>query len=95
MKVFLLALLLISCGTDKESAPGPGPGPDNGKTSWQRVSQIHDQYCIQCHSNSSFIRSEALLKASTAKQRVNNGNMPQAPITMPDSVRREYLNFFF
>lgn len=102
MKRILLALLLIGCGTDVQTVeptptpgPGPGPIPGNDKTTFQEITQLHQTYCIQCHANSGFVRSESLLKASTAKQRVQNGSMPppNGP-RMGDADRQKYLNFF-
>ena len=109
MKRHLLTLFLLAgCGSDVQQVPsptptpnpipnpGPGGGDDPKPTSWQRVEQIHQQYCIQCHANSRFIRDAESLKASSAKARVQNGSMPppNGP-RMPPEVREEYLDFFF
>ena len=100
MKKFILfSILLISCGTDKiidNQQPNEPPViiDPNEKPSFSRIQEIHRQYCIQCHANSSFVKSEELLKASTAKQRVINKSMPQRPVVMPEAVRNEYLGFF-
>jgi len=101
MKRFIFASFLIaSCGTDQvvDRAPPTGNPPvvvdPNQKPSFARIQQLHDQYCVQCHANSGFLRSEDALKSSTAKQRVLNKNMPQRPVVMPDAARAEYLSFF-
>ena len=99
--IFSIALLVSPCGTDKvveepppSPGPGPGPGPSPG-TSWAEMERLHAEYCIQCHANSGFVRNEAALKASSAKQRVQNGSMPppNGPV-MPQEERQLYLNFF-
>lgn len=104
MKRLLLAVFLVGCGTDVTTeapplspgpGPTPGPGPIDGKTTFAEITQLHQKYCIQCHANSGFIRNETLLKGSSAKQRVQNLNMPppNGP-EMGDEDREKYLDFF-
>lgn len=99
----LTFLLLIACGSDETVNNTPAPKPDpggppggDGKITYSDMEVLHDKYCIACHATG-FTESEAALRGSSAKTRVQNKSMPppNAPVKMSDKDRELYLSFFF
>ena len=105
MKRLLPFLLLIGCGgtpQQPQSDPVPIPQPTGtpppnpgGKTSFAEAQGIMKEYCAECHANAGFTKSEAALRASSAKSRVQNSTMPPPyanPIDATDKAK--FMNFF-
>ena len=110
LRNLILATVLVGCGrephivekyvevpTQPQPQPQPQPpGGGNGATTFSEMKVLVNKYCIACHTNSPFVKSEAQLKASTAKDRIWSRSMPpaNAGTPLPDAERRKMLNFF-
>lgn len=103
MRLFILAFcFLLSCGAPAPQEQTQKPGPvipikpqPGGKTSFADAQGIMQNYCSECHAGAGFTKSESVLVASSAKQRVQNGSMPPSyanPISAGD--KQKFLNFF-
>lgn len=99
----LLLLLLMSCGPNQATNNRPAPienpdddDDDDGEITYEDMEALHNKYCVSCHPTG-FTDSERALRASSAKQRVQNKSMPppNAPTRMGDADREKYLSFFF
>lgn len=58
--------------------PSPGGGGGTSSVSWDQVKPLLQQNCAVsgCHSNPSFVQTEALFFSSAAPNRIANGSMP-------------------
>jgi mono/diheme cytochrome c family protein len=102
--LFLFMMFLaFSCGApvaEKEPEPAPQPKPSpspnpGGKTSFAEAQAIMQTYCSECHAAAGFTKSEAGLKASSAKARVQNSTMPPPYAEqMSAADKGEFLGFF-
>ena len=82
-KIFLI-FLLASCGSsnggypDQPPAPQPFPQPGNGELTFNSdIKPLLNSYCAECHSDATFISSEASFLSSKAPTRIANKSMPQ------------------
>ena len=102
--LFLFIMFLaFSCGApvaEKEPEPVPQPKPlpspsPGGKTSFADAQAIMQSYCSECHAAAGFTKSEAGLRASSAKARVQNSTMPPPYAEqMSAADKAEFLGFF-
>lgn len=106
MVLMILVMLLTACGgyetKDNQAGPAPvptpqptpGPGPGPGAVSFADVTQIMNQYCVDCHAGAAFTKSEQAFRAGSAKARVQNGTMPPpyAP-PMDAASKQKFLSF--
>jgi len=106
--VLLVCALLGGCGAETENSAAPvaetpvvtdpgNPGdPAPAKIGYQQMQADISIYCVSCHANDPFVKSESGLRASAAKLRLTNKTMPPsfAPKGLPDNIRTEMLTFF-
>ncbi len=107
MKTILFLIMLaftFSCGSPQpepaagvpDPIPQPTPKPGTGSgTSFAEAQSIMQEYCAECHANAGFLKTEAALKASSAKARVQNSSMPP-PYANPMGAaeKQKFLGFF-
>ena len=88
MKTFLKSILFLalvsSCGQPAQEpeqpkpVPSPTPKPGGDKLTFAAdVQPLLQTFCSDCHSDDTFIRSEADFRSSKAATRIANGSMPQ------------------
>lgn len=84
MYKFLLLFLLASCGSSQQSGepipdprPIPAPGGGDELTFNSDIKPMLQSYCAECHSDATFIASEAGFLSSKAPTRIANKSMPQ------------------
>ena len=99
-KLLLVSFVLFSCG--KETVvkqeyldPPKKPPVDNvDEFSYQDFRSAIDTYCIGCHQNSNFIKSEQDLRNSQVYEQLFNDNMPpEGARQLPEELKDEMLNF--
>lgn len=108
MKYFIALLTVIfitACGYEQKPAesPGPGPaptptpipGPGTGAVDFQAMTALMSTYCTECHAGAVFTKSEAGLKSSSARSRVQNSTMPPPYAKqMAAGDKTKFLSFF-
>ena len=81
-----LLLLMVGCGVDPSGeahdqtpAPLPAPLPSPSPISFAVATVVTDEQCASsgCHAGAGFLQNAAAFKASSARQRINAGNMPK------------------
>lgn len=77
--LFLVAFIVLSCGTAEQPASEPlPPPPSNGQLTFAAdIKPLLTNFCEQCHSGATFMASEPAFLASKAPARIANGSMPQ------------------
>ena len=81
----IMLLMLVSCGSSSyppeqpaTPPPPPSPGPGGGELTFASdIKPLLNTYCAECHSDATFIASEAGFLSSKAPTRIANKSMPQ------------------
>ena len=80
----IMLLMLVSCGSSSypeqhsTQQPVPQPGPGGGDLTFASdIKPLLNTYCAECHSDATFIASEAGFLSSKAPTRIANKSMPQ------------------
>ena len=98
LRIIIMSIALIGCGTNttkevyKDLPDNPNAPP--GGFNYASMELLIQEYCIGCHGNADFIRSEDALRDSAAFDKLFNEKMPPSGAKeLPKTLREDALNF--
>jgi hypothetical protein len=75
---FILIIACYSCGSSQKDEPAANfPPPIPPSKAFGQVTALTNQFCLKCHLNSGFLKTENQWRASDARARLTARTMPQ------------------